>query len=559
MRRTIVPFLLLPVFASAQSFDWPVAVGGNPSRSGRSIFDGPSARNLLWTGGLGAVVSQQGAAEGPRFVVARMFNISDVLQGTSILSYDVDTGQELWRTSLPVDFPSTDWRNKVTAVRNGVVYATRAGNTNASFLYALRATDGTVLWKSQDTIDETSTESISFAENGDIIAGSFTNVRRIRASDGTTAWTFSRAAPSSDGSNVAVFGDRGYTWEATSNGPRVVALNLTTGLAAHRSPAISGGLVQQLGLMVGPDGTVYAPRTQNNPVTDFFVALTDAGSSFVEKWRYPMGYTPFASHAVGPDGSPYTYARTTPPTLVKLDPATGSVLATSPSLPSDFFQPRIAVDFGGRVYLTNGAFSNGALFAFDSNLNLQWQEAVTNVNVGGPVLAKDGTLIVCGTGNNIRAYRDPGAPTLPLSFSIFRGVRQSGGLASLLRSEDDKLIVRNGIVANPSEPPIAVTLESVAQSANPAALSLTLEASVSTTGLTQEVLFWNWTRSQFDLVDARAASLIDQTVTATAASPGPYLQAVTRAIRAQIQFRRTGPVATSTYSGSIDRSVWASQ
>jgi outer membrane protein assembly factor BamB len=505
------------------------------------------------------VVAQQGAAEGRYFAVARMFNINDVQQGTSILCYDVDTGQELWRTSLPVDFPSTDWRNKVTAIRNGVVYATRAGNTNASFLYALRATDGSVLWRSQDTIDETSTESVSFAENGDVIAGGFTNVRRIRAADGTTAWTVSRSAPSSDGSNVAVFGDRGYTWEATGSGPRVAAVQISTGQILYRSPAISGGLVQQLGLMVGPDGTVYAPRTQNNPATDFFVALTDTGSALVEKWRYPMGYTPFASHAVGPDGSVYTYGRSNPPTVVKLDPATGSVLATSPGLPSDFFQPRIAVDFGGRVYLTNGAFSNGALFAFNSNLVLQWQEAVANVNVGGPVLAKDGALIVCGTGSNIRAYRDPNAPTLPLSFSVFRGLLLAGGLASLLRSEDDKLVVRNGIVANPAEPPIAVTLESVAQSPSPAQLSLTVEASASTTGLTQEILFWNWATSQFELLDSRAATLVDQTVTATAANPGPFIRSGDRAVRARVQFRRTGPVATATYTGSLDRTVWSSQ
>lgn len=545
----------LSVLTQAQLPDWPVAVGGNPARSGRSLQTGPNQPNLLWSGGMSAVVAQQGAIEGNRFFVARMFDIGDVQQGTLILAYDLATGAEIWRKSLPVDFPATDWRNMMTGVRNGVVYATRAGNTNSSYLYALDASNGNTVWRSQNTVDQSTTESVTFTGSGDLVIGNFGNVRLVRALDGTTVWTRNRSAPSSDGSSVAVFGNHGYTWEAGSSGPTVDVIDLTTGTLLYKSAGIGGGFVQQLGLMVGPDGTVYAPRTQNNTLTDFFVAYTDTGSGLVEKWRYPMGYCPFASHAVGPDGSVYTYARTTPPTVVRLDPVSGAVIDNSPPLPSDFFQPRIALDAAGKVFLTNGGFSQGALFAMNANLTHRWSVNIPNVNLGGPVLGAAGTLIVCGTGSNIRAYRDPG-DTLPNDYTIFRGLYESGNLQSLWNSEDDRLVVKNGFVANVNEPPIAINVFGVAPLQTPANYQIRAEARVSTVGLTQEILAFNWNTQSFDLLDSRSGSLADQTVTANVPTNGNYVQAGTRLIRARIQYRRTGPVQSNSWFAGIDQFTW---
>jgi hypothetical protein len=195
-----------------------------------------------------------------------------------------------------------------------------------------------------------------------------------------------------------------YCWEAGAFGPKVTAFNLTTGNRLYSSRGLGGGFVQQLGLFVGPDGTVYAPRTQNNVLTDSLFALADIDTGFVERWRVPLGYVPFASFAIGPDGSVYSY--TPSRELVRLDPATGQVLDTSMVLPADFpMQPRMAADAAGKVYLTNGGFAQGKLFSFNANLTLRWSQNITNVNLGGPVLAGGGSMVVCGVGNDVRAYR----------------------------------------------------------------------------------------------------------------------------------------------------------
>src|SRR5262249_25626471 len=152
----------------------------------------------------------------------------------------------------------------------------------------------------------------------------------------------------------------------------------------YSTPGIGGGFIEQLGLLVGPDGSVYAPRTQNNAVTDFFVAFTDTGTGFVERWRVPLGDVPFASFGVGPDGSVYMYAPTRE--IRRLDPVDGHEISRSAPIQSDFHQPRIAIGADGIIYYTNGGFSQGKLYSFNADLTDRWSVDVPNVNVGGPAL-----------------------------------------------------------------------------------------------------------------------------------------------------------------------------
>lgn len=414
-KRSLSCLLLFLVLATIgdQLFadDWTVAVGGKPARYGRSNEVGPTSPQILWEGGLPAIIAQQAVIEGNTLAMARIQDLNDVLHGTRIVAHNLMTGDTLWTADLPVDFPSTDWRNRVSAIHDGKVYATRSGNTNQSYLYALEAQTGKILWRSTTLINEHSTEGASFASNGDLIIGNFMSLVRIRGTDGDTVWQVSRTCPTSNGCEAAVSGNVTYIWEASPQGPKITAFDITTGARLYSSSAISAGLVQQVAPFVGPDGTVYATRTQNNPSTDFLVALQDMDTGFVEKWRVPLGYVPFASFGVGPDGSVYSYSRSL--RVIRIHPDSGSVLDSSDVLQSDFYQPRMAIDSVGTVFLTNGGFSGGRLYSFNPNLSLRWSEPITNVNVGGPAIGQNGTLVVCGVGTDVRAYS-----TQPVSVTL---------------------------------------------------------------------------------------------------------------------------------------------
>ena len=386
---------------SAQN--WSVSTGGNALRNGASTEYGPSTETLLWSGGESSTIARSPVSDSIYLAAVRISNTSDVLNGSRIVMMDIRNGNTLWTKNLPVDFPNSDWRNRISAIRNGVVYASRSGNSNAAYLYALDAADGSVIWRSDSLIDESSVEGLNFLDNGDLIVGNINSVARINKVDGTTIWQTDRLAYG-DGAELAVFDSKIYGIINDLTELKVAAYYANTGQLLYKSAAIDNGLVQQQALFMGNDGTVYLPRSQNNPITDSLYSFTDNGSGFTKNWSIPIHYIPFSSSGIGPDGSVYSYSRSGK--VIRIDPATGNISDSSQVvLYGNASYPRMSIDAAGIVNVTNGGFSDGAFFSFNSDLTLRWQTNVTNVFLGGPLIGWDGTLVICGAGNDIRAYQ----------------------------------------------------------------------------------------------------------------------------------------------------------
>ena len=311
---------------------------------------------------------------------------------------------------LPINF-SDSWSSHVSAIRDGQVYATRAGNANSEYLYALRATDGAVLWRSQGLIDEYA-ESPSFAANGDIIVGNSRSLLRISHTDGTTVWTTPRFCPASGSCGAAVAGDRIYAWEFHYSLVAVSAFNAATGALLYSSdPVFQTASLN--GVLAGPNGMVYAPMADGIPA-DAFVALQDTGSALVERWRVPMGFTASASFGVGPDGTVYSYSADG--RVLRLDPADGTILNSSAPISEGYgVQARMAIDADGKVFVTIAG--GGTVFSFNADLTLQWSDEVPYA--GGPAIGQLGVLIVCGEAD-VRAYS---GANLPASRTAARRLR----------------------------------------------------------------------------------------------------------------------------------------
>jgi hypothetical protein len=64
---------------------------------------------------------------------------------------------------------------------------------------------------------------------------------------------------------------------------------------------------------------------------------------------------------------------------------------------------RMVVDASGAVFLSDGA---GQLYSLNPDLTLRWQIEIANLNIGGPLLAENGTLVVASYGEGgVQAYR----------------------------------------------------------------------------------------------------------------------------------------------------------
>ena len=353
-----------------------------------------------------------------------------------VVAQNLSTGAELWRVKLPISFDNS-WASAAYAVRDGVVYAGRTSGGNLEYVYALSVTDGSIIWRSQDLVDEYMLESPTFAPNGDIIFGNFHSLLRINHTDGTTVWSTPRLCPSSGGCAAAVSGDRVYAWDiffgAQTLDMKVSVFDIATGAKLYSKLVHQGSdTINQMSPMAGPNGTVYAPNGAGRP-DDAFISFHDTGSALIEQWRVPMGFNTFASFGIGPDGTVYSYSRDN--RVIRLDPATGVVLNSSNPIPWEtYFMPRMAIDSAGKVFVTNGSLNGGAIFALNPDLTLRWSDAL--VAIGSPAIGQFGFLVVSGT-SDVRAYFDADPP----------GVLDP---ARLLRSGESTVIARPRAGAPPS-------------------------------------------------------------------------------------------------------------
>jgi len=397
---------------------WQVS-GGTPARDCRSDELGPTSADLLWSGGRYSVIAWQPITDGDRVFMVRQVAFPSPpppppFEDSPVVAMDLATGAELWAVHLP--YEAGDWTAWIAAAHSGLVFASRSGNgaSVSAKMYALSQEDGSVVWVSANDVDSGPYDGVVLAPDGDLLVGNFTNLMRIDAEDGSTVWSVPRLCSVSGSCGPATFGDAVYVADVTGGGHIIVRHDLATGAAQYESPVMPGFTLQNTPF-IGPDGTVYLSRTQNNVSVDYFYAFEDTGTALVERWHVPAAWNTYSEFAVAADGSPFMFAPGYE--LVRLDPATGAAVDSAGVFPECTIFPectygiRMATDGNGTFYLGNGGFAVGRLRVFDANLDPLWDTPVTNLNIGGPAIGHGGALVVCGISTDVRVYRpEPSTP-----------------------------------------------------------------------------------------------------------------------------------------------------
>ena len=402
-QEMLVSLPIQPKKSLRDGSDWSNA-GGNANRNGLSEVKGPLTADLLWSGGPTSIISWLPVTEDNRLFVVRQRGWPGSTNDSMVFAKDLFTGQTLWNVSIP--YHTNDWTTWVAGVKNGQVYASRSGNGASVLdnLYALDVETGDTLWVSTVLIDAGPYDGVVFAVDGDPVIASFMDIWRFNSEDGSLVWHADRVGSVSGSCGGALFQNSLYVADAAPGGHKIVRYDVETGQRLYESPVMSGFTLQNTPF-VGPDGTIYLSRTQNNPSVDFFYAFTDTGTSFVEKWHKACAWTTFSEYATSPDGN--VYCMLPGPRIGKLDSDNGSTLALSDVLDDTdmYLSPHFAVDAFGTVFFSNGGFADGHVSVFTSDLIPLWNITMTNINIGGPSLGKNGILVLCGTGTNIRTYQ----------------------------------------------------------------------------------------------------------------------------------------------------------
>ena len=405
MPRSIihVAAIIAVISPGALGQDWSNS-GGNAGRNGLTQVLGPDEADVLWTGGRRSIIAWQPVTEGSMVYMVRQtgFPPEPTSDESSVVAMDLRTGDELWFRDIP--FEDGDWTTWIAGAWGGMVFACRAGNGSTSFasVYALDGATGDTVWISDDEVSAGAYDGVVFAPDGDLIIGDFRKVTRIDFDTGATVWSVDRSCSVSSSCGAARSDEAIYIADVAPGGHIIKRLNMATGAFEYESPVMAGFTLQNTP-MVGPDGTIFLSRTQNNPAVDFFFAFEDAGGAISELWNTPAGWTTTSEFCVGPDGSVYLIGPAL--TIERRDGTTGALLDESASVAADFLSPRMGADADGRIFFSNGSFDDGRFYSFDADLTPRWDVTVRNINIGAPAIASDGTLIICGIGSDVRAYR----------------------------------------------------------------------------------------------------------------------------------------------------------
>ena len=385
--------------------------GGNSQKNGLSLNTGPQGADLIWENDdVFAIIAFQPYIMDDKVFAVRMRNFLSAGALDEIVAYDLETGQELWCLLLPYAGDSSQqWTAHILGVNNGVLYASRSGNGNSieAKVTAYDARDGSFIWESEDTTDTGLYGGAVFADNGDLIVGSFDHLRRISAIDGSRVWSVDRSCPTSGACPAALSSDGVFINVVRPNFTTAVAkYDLDTGVYLYEGPHLPGFITQNAPFVSPDGGTVYQAK-QHSIDNNFLYAFEDTGTELVEKWNVDVSYSAYHLHGIGNDGSIYTFLPGEE--FVRLNSDTGMVTGSAGNLLPRSAGPQTAVGADGTVYISNGWASNpasdGRLWVFTSDLSTElFSLNLDRQNSGGPAIGQAGTLVMSDR-SCVRAYR----------------------------------------------------------------------------------------------------------------------------------------------------------
>ncbi len=386
--------LLVTTFAG----DW-ITVGGNNQRNGQSTETGPNSALIYWDKPtLFSYWGMQIFIYGDKCVTSRYVSLSPLR--APLVCHNLNTGDTLWTRNY-----SANGVMVVMGFNNDNIYARNFQQQGFDTIYAINPVDGSVIWKSNFTVERGIIWSAAFASNGDLILpGSGTkSIMRINHTNGDTVWTRYRIIPNTGAECMCVYGNTVYTWEGSLVTPkRIMAIDINNGAIKYYSAALPGDGDQEIPFSVSPNGTIYAIRDGG-----LLYALRDNGSGFTQLWTYqPVGpIGTFSQFGVGTDSSVYVPSGRR---IIRLNHTNGIPIDSSEELATtNSINPRITIGLDGKLYVSNGASnpSDGKFYSFSPSLQTLWSVPAPYNYYSGPALGSNGILVVNNQGTNIWAYR----------------------------------------------------------------------------------------------------------------------------------------------------------
>ncbi len=157
-----------------------------------------------------------------------------------------------------------------------------------------------------------------------------------------------------------------------------------------------------------------------------------------------------------------------------------------------------------------------------------------------------------------RATIDPqNDPISPLTFSVAAGIRGKGPLSWLYLSDDKRIGVQADLVTADFIYPAAVVFSARIPHSSVQALRFTLEASISATGMGQQVEFFDYVSQEFVPIAWRYGTLADSTMVSTVSvNANRYIEQGTLRVLVRVGWFPIDVDSSSPWSVSLDQAFW---
>ena len=157
----------------------------------------------------------------------------------------------------------------------------------------------------------------------------------------------------------------------------------------------------------------------------------------------------------------------------------------------------------------------------------------------------------------IVAQSDPslGFQSLAASLEIIRGNVASGGLADIQDADDQRLVIRPGLVFFSGQPPIEIEVDSRTDQQDANIIEMGIESSGDTHVL-QTIMLFDFELKTWTEVGAGEVLQIDDLKVVDVEEAHRFIQDGTGKVRAKFRYSSTGPRFTYPWFARIDYARW---
>ena len=145
----------------------------------------------------------------------------------------------------------------------------------------------------------------------------------------------------------------------------------------------------------------------------------------------------------------------------------------------------------------------------------------------------------------------------PTSLNVVRGTVVSGNLNSITTSNEQRLILRPGVVFSTQIPPIEFEVSATAPGLSFEDISFMLESQTTSPNIRQTISLYDFDAGVWEQVSVKSTTTTDaRTYVDKIGDGNRFIEPVTGTIRARVTFRATGPLLAYPWEARIDTARW---